>query len=61
MSKKNYIAIAEIMRKHVEDCEHSPAELVRVELIASSLAGYFASENSRFDRKVFLSACGIES
>ena len=59
MTKKHYEAIAGILRYHLEtyDVVTSYPEMVK---IAESLAGYFESDNPRFDRVRFLKACGIE-
>ena len=63
LSKKNYEAVAELLRTQVIP---GPDESVEeqtwndaVEVIASDLAGYFAADNPRFDRGRFLKACGL--
>lgn len=54
MTKKDYVAIAAIIVEHKND-RYRPAHT-----IALALAGYFATDNARFDRARFLRACGIE-
>ena len=53
-AKKHFEAIAAI-------CEqvsiHGDADTVR--WVATRMADYFASENPRFDREKFLTACGV--
>lgn len=58
MTKKDYIAIAEIIdrcrvyRAHTEGAEG-------IIDVAEDLASYFAKENPNFDKKRFLAACGV--
>ena len=49
MTKKHYEAIAEIVMTY------------RKEAIPEKLADYFAQDNPRFNRDMFLAACGIEA
>lgn len=71
MTKKHYEAIASILRGYVEQQigVHDRRDLTKTECdaleqasydIADRLADYFASDNPRFDRVRFLTACGIE-
>ena len=64
MSKKHYVAIAEIIRQERETVESDDKILCGMEntsrALAWNLANYFASENPRFDTVRFLKACGIE-
>ena len=53
MTKKHYEAIASIL---AIDTGYTR----EVAIIAERLADYFASDNPRFDRVRFLTACGIE-
>lgn len=55
LSKKDFIAVAEIIRnRQIVDSGKSYF------LMASNLADYFQSENSLFDREKFLNACGFK-
>jgi hypothetical protein len=58
MSKQDYIAIARILR---EQRANFNGELPRgvIEQTAGKLADYFESDNPRFTRETFLSACGV--
>jgi hypothetical protein len=71
MTKKHYEAIASILRGYVEQQigVHDRRDLTKTECdaleqasydIADRLADYFATDNPRFDRVRFLTACGIE-
>ena len=62
MTKKHYEAIASILeRMHPdEDSLSYQYELSRFTELAERLADYFATDNPRFDRVRFLTACGIE-
>lgn len=51
MSKKDYIAIAEIITRTVGPRERP--------LLVWALASYLAQDNPRFDRKRFYLACGL--
>lgn len=52
MTKRHFEAIAAILR------DYPPAKVMSIGL---RLADYFASENPRFDRERFLTACGFGS
>lgn len=56
MSKKDYIAIAEIIKKSFSGDTSTEFELP---ILAEHLADYFATDNLRFDRDKFMTACGI--
>ena len=55
MTRKHYVAIAEIIALHNE--EHSN-EIITA--LAGHMANYFKRDNPKFDRERFLTACGIE-
>jgi len=57
MSKKNYIAIAARIKSRLES-ETSEDVKGGVRLVALDLANQFSSENARFNKQIFLSACG---
>lgn len=63
MTKKHFEAVAAILNRYTL---HNPAPGTFDEGyadaaygIAVELADHFATENPRFDRRVFLAACGI--
>lgn len=62
MSKKDYVAIAREVKLSV-NCAGSGASgiVVRVSLkvLAEGLADMFAADTPRFNRDVFLAACGV--
>lgn len=65
MSKKDYIAAAEMFKSHHDyerECfergSDEPGHLI-VERIAKDMAIIFKRDNSLFDRTRFLTACGI--
>lgn len=55
LTKKNYEAIASILREHI-----MWDTVGVVDETAKDLADYFATDNKNFDRTRFLQACGIE-
>ena len=62
MSKKHYIEVAKIIKKHIKNTgdtteEVSPTEAIKY--VAVDLAQVFINDNQRFDRKRFLTACGV--
>lgn len=58
MSKKDYVAVAAVFAPMAGEMGDSCCEAV-VEDIANKLADVFAADNPRFDRAVFLKACGV--
>ena len=54
MTRKHYVAIAEIIAYRLCAKDNHPHE------IAKRLADYFKRDNPKFDRERFLTACGIE-
>lgn len=57
MSKKDYVAIAEVMNMNIREACTPEAQFV-LERTSQNLATVFA-ENPRFDRDRFLAACGV--
>ena len=55
MTKKHYVAIAEIIKSEAMATPYG----YRAD-IAGKLADYFKQDNPKFDRERFLTACGIE-
>lgn len=61
LTKKDFKAVAEIIRKRKNRCEldrHLQAGF-GVDAIKCDLADYFATQNPRFDRDKFMQACGL--
>lgn len=56
MTRKDYIAIAEIIRRHKEVYDMDGATLASV---AESLATLARADNERFDEERFYAACGM--
>ena len=59
LTKKNYVAIAKIIKERKEDIIDQ-AIVYGIEFITQDLADYFATDNPLFDKKRFLIACGVE-
>ena len=57
-TKKHYKAIAEIVVRARKNPNLATVD-GHCRQIASDLANYFATDNPRFDRDKFLSACGL--
>lgn len=56
MSKKDYIAIAEILSNYIQ-LERNNLDSVTALSIAEDLADYFSSENPNFDFDKWYAAC----
>lgn len=56
---RDFDAVAKIIDKRWSDSMSDDAEQVLLD-VAGNLADYFASQNERFDRERFMSACGID-
>jgi len=54
MSRKDYIAIARILKK----CKHGISTASQAKL-ADELCELFLTDNERFDSEKFLEACGL--
>ena len=65
MTRKDYKAIAEVIRQNTEELDSGAERGMVVKTIqdvpklAEDLASIMASDNPRFDRIRFLSACGL--
>jgi len=57
MTKKNYVAIAEIIKKEVIRNGNGINELTAIRRIVYDLCGYFRADNPLFQETKFLSAC----
>ena len=55
LTKKNYKAIADIIKEH----EYLGFDYYDLGNLISDLASYFKVDNPNFDRKKFLDACGF--
>ena len=60
MTKKHYIAIAEIIRNEANQWKETSLPARTVSDIAYKLADYFATDNPRFNRERFIEACRPE-
>lgn len=58
MTKRHYIAMADLLRKELELCENREQVGV-VESIRDRMAAMFAEENPRFDEARFKEACEL--
>jgi hypothetical protein len=65
MTKKHFIALAAIIKSEIDSAnkiasnyEAVPA-IVAAESIAFEFATYAGKQNSRFNRDLFLAACGV--
>lgn len=57
MTRKDYVVIAEAIRK----ASQAPGYAERNAFVAHAIADALAADNPRFDRARFLSACGVKS
>lgn len=57
MTKKHYEAMATIIKEAYDKCPTQ--NTTRYDDIVYPLADYFATDNPKFDRERFLTACGI--
>lgn len=63
MTKKDYIAIAQVIKQSNRETGDAKANQVRAHLlacVAQDLGDVMERNNPRFDRARFLSACGVE-
>ena len=64
MTKKDFIAVAEIIREHgnifSHNCSFDDGAKFAASRIARELAKVFKQQNPRFDTARFLEACGAE-
>lgn len=60
MSKKDYVAIAAVIQKEYSQAKGDEAGRA-IQEIAYNLANVFSAGNERFNRAIFLAACGINN
>ena len=58
MTRKDYEAIAERIARSVDKYQYDEGKNILAELV-EDLAEEFAEENSRFNRDLFVKACGL--
>ena len=59
MTRKDYVAVANILAGDIASHKHAPAQRVAIENVGLSLEDWFAKDNPRFDRDRFRIAAGI--
>jgi hypothetical protein len=59
MTRKDYQAVADVLRAERENWEGNGSVLNALAYVASGLAGAFAASNQAFDRKKFLEAARV--
>lgn len=57
MSRKDFEAIAAILKDHIP-VQGEAVDITYADTV-TDLADYFKSQNVRFDRRQFLTACGL--
>lgn len=61
MTRKDYELIARVISSIYKDFDCSPSEdTVSLSVIAEELADSLQGENPRFNRELFLTACGVK-
>jgi hypothetical protein len=63
LTKKDFKAVAEIIKKRTEsNCwlPHSTSKFLYADDLAGDLADYFTTQNPCFDCERFMKACGLE-
>ena len=61
VSKKDFVAVAKILKEAREDWRGGTPVECLLNYIEEQIADYFAAENSMFDRERFINACGLEN
>lgn len=59
MTKKDYELIAGVMSRLSADFTNGGEDTVSLRLVAEELADSLADTNPRFNREMFLKACGV--
>jgi hypothetical protein len=60
MSRKDYCAVAFVLKRERERFEDDGACAFGIECAAQALCEVFAEDNGRFSRDRFLAACGVD-
>ena len=60
MTKKNYIAITEIVKNSIWQNTQRKNDLAPLIAITHDIAAYMASDNPRFNYDKFIKACNVE-
>ena len=60
MTKKDYELIAGVMARLSADFTNGGEDTVSLSLVARELADSLADTNPRFNREMFIKACGVE-
>lgn len=62
MTRKHYIAIAEVLRPYVKEADQLQARQMRDMMpnLVCDIANVLKADNSRFDRYKFYATCGID-
>lgn len=62
MSRKDYVAIAAVINQEVSIHRGSQRHVAvdSIYILASELADVFKADNDNFDRRRFLTACGLD-
>lgn len=58
MTRKNYVAMAELIKTEVDNAM-SPQQVEGMKSVISALATALKRDNQAFDRTRFLTACGL--
>lgn len=65
MTRKNYVSVAAVIKAEIDDWNLTESTydrvqaIVAIEEVARKLATVFSLSNPRFNRRVFLAACGV--
>jgi hypothetical protein len=60
MTRKDYVLIADTLANLMQDFNNCGDDSVSLSLVAEELADTLATDNPRFDRARFLTACGVK-
>ena len=59
MTKKDYVMIAEIFKSNREDFIEGEDGYTVIQIMAHQIANALQEDNPRFNREIFLKACGV--
>ena len=60
MTRKDYVLIADTLANLMSDFNNGGEDSVSLSLVAEELATALETDNPRFDRARFLTACGVK-